>query len=258
MKFRLWVNYSEAILGLLCGAYYWVCDLMGYDDAPVLSVWSALCIVLVMKGLWGAIIERRSTKPFRYMSRATDAVIALSVLCVLAFSGFVIKGMYEKPKPGCEYIIVLGAAVNGTKPSEVLEKRIDTAYEYLAENPSTKAVAAGGRGEGEKISEGECIRNELERRGIAAERIEFEDQSTTTVENFRFAAEKLPQEVQSIAVVSSGFHISRAKLILRNFTDAEVSGVPASRMSIPVPHYILRELAVFIIDIAQGNYSVLR
>ena len=41
---------------------------------------------------------------------------------------------------------VLGAQVKGTRPSLSLQYRIDSACEYLKENPGTRAVLSGGKG----------------------------------------------------------------------------------------------------------------
>ena len=52
--------------------------------------------------------------------------------------------------PNLEYIIVLGAHVEGTRLTKALLERTRRALEYLEENPDTKAVLSGGRGEGSR------------------------------------------------------------------------------------------------------------
>lgn len=47
----------------------------------------------------------------------------------------------------------------------MLRQRIEAATEYLEKNPDSKAVLSGGQGPDEKISEAECMRRELVRRG---------------------------------------------------------------------------------------------
>ena len=78
------------------------------------------------------------------------------------FTGILIgsaaKGDTETP---CDYIIVLGAGVNGTVPSMSLQDRIDAAYDYLAANPGCIGILSGGQGPGEDISEAQCMAERL-------------------------------------------------------------------------------------------------
>ena len=56
-----------------------------------------------------------------------------------------------KTRSDLDYIIVLGAHVNGTKLTLALLERVRRALLYLEENPGTKAVLSGGRGDGEPV-----------------------------------------------------------------------------------------------------------
>ena len=63
--------------------------------------------------------------------------------------------------PNLEYIIVLGAHVEGTRLTLALLERTRRALQYLEENPDTKAVLSGGKGEGEAITEAQAMCNYL-------------------------------------------------------------------------------------------------
>ena len=82
-----------------------------------------------------------------------------------------------------EYVIVLGAGVNGTVPSRSLTYRLEATLEYLNEYPDTVCVVSGGQGEHEDITEAECMRLWLEDNGIQSDRIIMEDQARNTKEN---------------------------------------------------------------------------
>ena len=43
--------------------------------------------------------------------------------------------------------VVLGCSVKGTKPSRILEERIDAAYDYLSVNKDAVCILSGGRGQ---------------------------------------------------------------------------------------------------------------
>ena len=76
-----------------------------------------------------------------------------------------------KIKENLDYIIVLGAHVNGVRLSKALLERTRRALEYLEKNPKTRAVLSGGQGEGETISEAEAMRRYLEDHGLSRVRL---------------------------------------------------------------------------------------
>ena len=69
-------------------------------------------------------------------------------------------------KKNLDYIIVLGAHVDGTRMTLALLERARRALLYLEENPGTKAVLSGGKGDGENISEAEAMYRYLTGHGI--------------------------------------------------------------------------------------------
>jgi uncharacterized SAM-binding protein YcdF (DUF218 family) len=131
----------------------------------------------------------------------------------------------ETPK-NADYLIVLGAKVNGTVPSLALDRRIDAAAEYLKDNPNTVVIASGGKGRGEDISEAECIKRELIDQGISESRIMLEDQSTDTSENVRFSKKLIPADSSNGVIVTNTFHLYRAVSIASD-QGLEASGLPA-------------------------------
>lgn len=117
------------------------------------------------------------------------AVFWLGMAVFFAVEAVVFSAGRKAPAEDGAYVIVLGAQVRGEVPTLVLSARIKAAAEYLKEHPDAMAVASGGKGSGENISEAEAIRRGLLRLGISEERILMEDRSTSTAENLRFSAE---------------------------------------------------------------------
>lgn len=141
-------------------------------------------------------------------------VFGAAALALLIVEIPIIRAAVEKPKAGASYVVVLGAGVYGETPSITLEHRLEGAVRYLNDNPEAKAVVSGGQGEGEDISEAECMRRYLTAHGIAAERILMEDMSTSTKENLAFSKAVIKADggdVSSVAIVSSGYHLYRAR-----------------------------------------------
>ena len=125
--------------------------------------------------------------------------------------GAACKGDVDTP---CDYVIVLGAGVNGTTPSKSLQERIDAAYIYLRDHPQVQCIVSGGQGPNEDISEAQCMYLRLTEKGIDGERIWLEDKSTSTLENIRFSLELIEQKTGSrpatAGILSSEYHLYRA------------------------------------------------
>lgn len=131
-----------------------------------------------------------------------------------------------KSPANADYMIILGARVKGQVPSLALKFRIERAAEYLHENPNTLAIASGGQGKGEEISEAFSIKKELVALGIDESRIILEDKSTDTYENIGFSKKLIPDSAKSGIIVTNDFHIFRAKMIARD-ENLKISGLPA-------------------------------
>ena len=138
-------------------------------------------------------------------------------------------------------MIVLGARVKGSTPSYNLAKRLDVAAAYLKENPHTKVILSGGKGAGEDISEAEAMSVYLEEKGIARGRMFLENQSVNTDENIAFSQKFLPDTEVSVVLVSSAFHLYRAKRIARKQGLTQVTGLGSPSKWYSVPNSYVRE-----------------
>ncbi len=184
------------------------------------------------------------------LARALRSILIIGLCLVLVagtVTGIVIgtagKGQAEKPT---EYVIVLGAGVNGTVPSLILSERINRAYTYLAENPDVICIVSGGQGPGEDITEAQCMFDRLTARGIDPERIWQENKSTSTRENLQFSLalieEKTGARPTEAAIISNEFHLFRAGLFAKEQGLSTV-GVPAKTTWFSLrANYFLREI----------------
>lgn len=242
-------------MGILCFLYYLLCGFYGGFHISILWIWIAAGIGFLLAGTLGtAPFKNRWAKRCRKMVFCMTAVFAALFFIIEAL---VFSGMNSKGPEDLDYIIILGAAVNGTKPSGALEKRITAAYEYLKENQRTKAVASGGQGAGEEISEAECIAGELIKRGISPERIYLEKCSTTTAENIRFSYEIIGSPDKTVGIVTSDFHVYRSLCTARKAGFSQVYAIAAPYSKILRLHYGVREFATFMVDYYLGNVSII-
>ena len=143
---------------------------------------------------------------------AVVTILALAVF--LAAEAPILHAALSSGQSDAPYVIVLGAAVYGETPSISLRHRADRAVAHLAQNPEAAAVVSGGQGEGEDISEAECMRRYLTDKGVHHSRILAEDRSTSTLENLTFSKQVIEAaggDPSRVAIVSSAYHLYRAK-----------------------------------------------
>ncbi|MDP4084987.1 MAG: YdcF family protein [Bacillota bacterium] len=139
-----------------------------------------------------------------------------------------------------DYLIILGASVKGTEPSLVLKYRIKTAEIYLKKNKNTIAIASGGKGINERISEAESIRRELIKKGIPDQRIFLENRSTSTDENIKFSKRLIPYSEEKGIVVTNDFHMYRALMIAKDH-GLNLYGLPAKTPLVAIPKSYIHE-----------------
>ncbi|MBQ9913765.1 MAG: YdcF family protein [Clostridia bacterium] len=181
---------------------------------------------------------------------------AMAYILYFAIGAFIIaearahKGNARGKK---DYLLILGCRVRHSEAEKTLRMRAEKAAEYLRENPDTVAIACGGIVHDDQlISEAQAIEEILVSRGIDKSRIIREDKSTTTVENFRNAKAIIGDGSHSLALLSSDFHLLRARLI------AKKAGLVCETVSAPSPkneklkNYV-REFFAFIVFIIGGK-----
>ncbi|WP_246277220.1 YdcF family protein [Neobacillus endophyticus] len=152
------------------------------------------------------------------------AMIGLIYISLLQFK--ISQYSNVTPPKHADYLIILGAKVNGTAPSLVLSSRIHYAAKYLKEYPHTVAIASGGKGPGENISEAEAIKTQLVHQGIDESRIIIENRSTDTYENIRYSKKLIPPKSRIGIIVTNNFHLYRAVSIAKD-QGLHVYGLPA-------------------------------
>ncbi len=186
---------------------------------------------------------------FLLRKRARRCIIALSIVLALGFGLFaamelpVILDARGDRDVDADYVIVLGAGVNGSVPSLSMRNRLDAALEYMEAHPDSIAILTGGQGAGEDISEAQAMYDWLIKNSMDSSRLILEDKATSTEENLKFSFDIIGDEAATatVAVVSSEYHLHRAK-VMASMLGHEVYGIPG-RTSYPVLmiNYFIRE-----------------
>jgi uncharacterized SAM-binding protein YcdF (DUF218 family) len=114
-----------------------------------------------------------------------------------------------------DYALILGGPIEGDLPSPLLFERIKAGAQYLREHPSARAVCSGGiKGETQRLSEAQIMKNALLKMGIEEERIILEDKAKTTLQNFQYT-KLLLEEGARVVFITNKFHIWRCKKIMK-------------------------------------------
>jgi uncharacterized SAM-binding protein YcdF (DUF218 family) len=239
--------------GILCLLYYGVITI--YAGLSTAFAWFWLCAgagLIILSIIINYLIKHEIKLPnmLRYL---IITVVSVGLCIFLIIEGTIIYYSARKAEPGADYLIVLGAQVRGTVITKSLKKRLDTALDYLQDNPKTIVIVSGGKGIGEDISEAEAMKNYLTAKGIEASRIIEENQSTNTNENILYSRKLMKGENPSVTIVTNGFHVFRALSIARKQGLTEIQGLAAPSDRILVINYYVREVVGVLKDFVFGN-----
>lgn len=188
------------------------------------------------------LIHLWSQKNGKVLLVVAGILVAAALLIGAIETVLMIKTATNGP-PANTTAVVLGCSVKGTRPSRILKERLDAAYAYLLENDKAVCILSGGQGEGEDITEAECMYRYLTEKGIEAERLIQENASTNTEENLLYTKELLEENGlgNEITIITSEFHEYRANAMAKKLGLTGYS-TPGSTFFVYFPTYYVREI----------------
>ncbi len=204
IKKRYWI--ISAVL-LVAGLIYYK-FIYGYSFTGLL-----LCGGSVLTMAFGILnlVKRVIFKILFYSALAVGLVMAF-------FTGKQILTVSEGSEdPKADYVIVLGAGVDGTEPSISLQERILAAKNYALRYPDSVLILTGCQGDYENISEARCMYDQLVAEGLSSKRLILEEQARNTEENIAFSLDLIRKHygetaTESVCIISSEYHLYRAGL----------------------------------------------
>lgn len=248
------------IIGIICLVYYLACGLYAGFGVSYLWIWLVGGLLCLAGALF--LFKREDILGDWQMPAAIRIILIAAAVFVVVLFAFVeanvIGNMFQKGEPDLDYVIVLGAQVKKDRPSLALLHRIETAGEYLKENPDTIAILSGGQGADEPRSEAECMAEGLLEMGIEEERLILEDRSTDTVENFQYSLAYIDDPDAKIGFITSNFHVFRAGGIAKRQMSQEVSGKAAAQLAYEVSENAEKQISHGISGIAAPSHSILQ
>ncbi len=238
-----------AIMGIL-SMLYGVFVLLAGSGTSFWMVWEVIGAFFL---IWAVLLYKKFFDTHKKIRNIFYAMIGVAAAVLVILSSMIAGEFTAKGKEDLDYIIVLGAQVRETGPSVVLRYRLDTAIDYLNENPETICIVSGGQGMNEPFSEAEGMYRYLLQNGIEKNRILLEDESTNTVENIRNSKELMEMPYNGVGIVSNNFHVFRAVQIAKAQGLEGACGIAADSNVLYIPSNVLRECCGILKDWMMNN-----
>ncbi len=233
------------VLGLLLAAYSGV--LLAVNNFNLGNVLPGLLgLPLLIYGIFAPVLNRWFSHG---LGKAVKWIFIAGYLFLIGV--FTVFGIMmgtaanTAPPQNADAVLVLGAALKGTEPSDTLARRLDTAIAYAQENPEAVIVVSGGQGPQEAIPEAHAMRDYLIGHGISESRILVEDQSRSTHQNFANAKllldERFGAGSYTTVFVTNDYHILRGYLNAESVGMTDVHGLAYHTLPYTAPPSYMRE-----------------
>ena len=184
---------------------------------------TGVCLLLLAAVLLALRLLKKKNAP-KHWSRLLTGLTAAGMAVIFGAMGYIaMQGqdsvMTQDETP--EFVVVLGAQVQGDEPSLTLKKRLDKTLEFMQEHPDKTVIVSGGQGPDEAHTEASVMARYLIEHGADASRIIEEDKASNTRENLLFSAKLASAaglDTSRVLIVTSDFHMCRAKYIARTLS----------------------------------------
>lgn len=179
--------------------------------------------------------------------KAGTLVLCAALALFLAAELPVMDGAVSDENTDADFLVVMGAGINGTQPSLSMLDRLTAALDWLEAHPDAQVIVSGSQAPDEAASEASVMAVWLQQQGIAPERILLEEAADSTRENilnsYALAAK---HGGGRLAFVSSEYHLCRMRMLIRalGFEPVCVAG-ETNRVSLRVNYFIREAFAVW-------------
>lgn len=209
-------KFWDIILGIILSGYIIAINIMsGVKVAFSLPIMIVAITLIIYHFIKKRIKESKFLiKGFKYIK----IFLCIGLIWFLGMEAVIISYPKHSEKKA-DYILVLGAGLNDTIPTEILRGRLNAAIECIEKNDSAYIVVSGGQGEDENLPEAHAMSKYLQDKGVDKEKIIIEDESRNTNQNFKFSKEKIKEhsnkslEEINVKIVTTDFHAFRSSIL---------------------------------------------
>ena len=213
----VWVIALLAALGAVCLAL------------PLHIGMTGVCLLLLAAVLLALRILKKKNAP-KHWSRLLTGLTAAGMAVIFGAMGYI------------------AMQVQGDEPSLTLKKRLDKTLEFMQEHPDRTVIVSGGQGPDEAHTEASVMARYLIEHGADASRLIEADKASNTRENLLFSAklaEAAGLDTSRVLIVTSDFHMCRAKYIARTLSMEPYGQASDTWPWILKVNYTLREVFAF-------------
>lgn len=205
----------------------------------LVAVWPVLALhSVVLRALWLACLLAAAFLAFQFA----------------AFLGYARLYRWLVRDRPADWVVVLGSGLHGDEVPPLLASRIATGMDELARRGAGRLVLSGGKGDDERLAEGEAMARWAAAHGADPAVLTAETGSRTTEENLRFSAALVGGGPG--VVVTSNYHAFRAALLARRLgVDAQAVGAPTAGYY--WPSAVLREFVAVLREYRVANVVLL-
>lgn len=177
----------------------------------------------------------------------TAAALCVCFGLFLAAEIPVVDGAQSDADTDADFLVVMGAGVDGTEPSQSMLDRLEAALDWLDAHPDARVIVSGSQGPNEVVSEASVMAAWLTQNGIAPERIIMEEEATSTRENvINSYVVAVKNGGGRVAFVSSEYHLCRIRMLIRSlgFEPACVAA-KTGHITLAVNYFIREAFAIW-------------
>lgn len=268
-------------LAVLCILYYAVIVIYSGFATSFSFIWLFMAGVLFLLAGGNEFYIRNVKRipfwiPVAVVTVCVTGCVVFGVVMLLIFGNAA-----GSENPDLDYLIVLGARLNGDKVSSSLKKRLDKAIEYSEKNPNAILVLSGGQDKDEMTTEAQAMFDYLTFNGVREDQMILETISTSTVENIAYSRVRIEEDIKTrkrpaqpdgrmgvngmpeaavvpekewkIGVLTSDFHVFRARQIAKKWGIPDIYGIGCDTDPVLFVHFCVRECAAILKDKLMGN-----
>jgi len=199
------------------------------------------------------------------MSKLIKVLLILFIVCILVFVvisliNLIVIGKsakYINPNINYmdyDYVIVLGARVNGNSPSLMLKDRLDKALEIYNQNKNIKVIVSGDSQNSSVYDEISVMSNYLINNGINKDNIVEDVYGISTYDSIYRIKDKVIDK--KVIIVTQKYHLYRSVYIAKGLGIDSV-GISAKEYNYPMQIYRdIREILARLKDFILVNLNV--
>lgn len=199
------------------------------------------------------------------MSKLIKVLLILFIVCILVFVvisliNLIVIGKsakYINPNINYmdyDYVIVLGARVNGNSPSLMLKDRLDKALEIYNQNKNIKVIVSGDSQNSSVYDEISVMSNYLINNGISKNDIIEDKYGISTYDSIYRIKDKVIDK--KVIIVTQKYHLYRSVYIAKGLGIDSV-GISAKEYNYPMQIYRdIREILARLKDFILVNLNV--